>query len=291
MDQGHAHGWTAAIQDTPDAYRLPYTADRRAFAARIQHALSEGPGFALVTGTPVADGTPAKAQGFARALLAPLGTLLPQGRGKDREEAWLVRDEGISAHTGEERFHQDAYTSKSRGYLHLHNDRAVEPFGHQPDLVALLVHRAAVAGGASVLVDGYTVHAALARAYPRELRALGVPFPFDRRHVTPAGMPPVVHAPILHTRDGRLRIRCNTKRNETAVDLTGRPLTTLQTAALTALKEVLARPDLRITLPLREGDCLVIDDRRILHGRTDYRDHTDPARRRCLVRAMIALRT
>ncbi|MCX4631903.1 TauD/TfdA family dioxygenase [Streptomyces sp. NBC_01443] len=34
-------------------------------------------------------------------------------------------------------------------------------------------------------------------------------------------------------------------------------------------------------------DCLVIDDRRVLHGRTSYEDHADPARRRCLVRVML----
>jgi hypothetical protein len=228
-----------------------------------------------------------EAQAFSRSMLAGLGTPLPQGRGGERETAWLVRDEGASAHTGEERFHESAYTSKSRGYLHLHNDRAVRPFGLEPDLLALFTHRRALRGGASVLLDGLTLHRVLEREFPQALAELVRPYPVDRRHVTPAGEAEVVWAPVFEACDGRLTVRCNAKRMETAADVTGRPLPPRMRAALDTLREVLARPGLRLTVPLGEGDCLVTDERRILHGRTSYEDHPDPARRRCLIRVML----
>ncbi|WP_405533421.1 TauD/TfdA family dioxygenase [Streptomyces avidinii] len=112
------------------------------------------------------------------------------------------------------------------------------------------------------------------------------PFAFDRRHVTPPGRSPVVWgAPFAH-RDGHLRARCNTVRMRGAYHLLDRPLPADRGAAIDALDEVLHRPELALTLELAEGGCLVVDDRRILHGRTTYQDHDDPGRRRCLVRVM-----
>ncbi len=241
----------------------------------------------MVTGTPAGTMSTQAAQEFATSMLRHLGEPLPQGRGPDTALGWLVRDEGVSAYTDDRRFHEDAYTSKSRGYLHLHNDRAVQPFGQQPDCVALLMHRKAVQGGASVLVDGWAVHRVLRESYPHALGLLNTPYPVDRRHVTPQGESPVVRAPVFEQADGRVQVRCNLKRIETAAELTGEPMPPDQRAAVETLRQVLARPELKVTIPLEEGDCLVIDDRRVLHGRTSYEDHADADRRRCLIRVML----
>ncbi|MEU9113554.1 TauD/TfdA family dioxygenase [Streptomyces sp. NPDC048483] len=281
------NGWTHHSFASPAAFRLPYLPDHASLARRIHEELLDGPGFTVVTGTPIATMSTQDAQEFSESMLRHLGEPLPQGRGTDTALAWLVRDEGLSAYIDDRRFHENAYTSKSRGYLHLHNDQAVQPFGQEPDSIALLTHRKAEQGGASVLVDGWTVHRALCEEFPEVLHLLGAPFPFDRRHVTPPGAPPVVWAPVFAQVGGRLHVRCNVKRIETATELTGEPLPPDRRAALDTLRQVLARPELKITTLLEEGDCLVIDDRRVLHGRTSYEDHSDPARRRCLVRVML----
>ncbi|MFD9405846.1 TauD/TfdA family dioxygenase [Streptomyces sp. NPDC059989] len=249
-----------------------------------------GGGFAVVTGAPVAAMTTARVQEPAVSMVRPLGDPLPQGEGPERTTAWLVRDEGASPYTDARRFHEAAYTSKSRGDLHLHNDAAVTPFGVEPDWLALLVRRAARRGGASVLADGALVRRVLGEEYPRELSLLHTPFAFDRRHVTPPGESPVVWGPAFAERDGRIRVRCNVRRMRSAYDLLGTHLPADRRAAIDALEEVLSRPGLSRTLAPAEGDCLVLDDRRILHGRTAYEDHAPLERRRCLIRVMAAER-
>ncbi|MEU9378179.1 TauD/TfdA family dioxygenase [Streptomyces sp. NPDC048255] len=281
------NGWTGQTFVSAAAYRLPYDCDHALLARRLRTEVLDGRGFAVVTGTPAgALGTRA-AQEFATRMLRHLGEPLLQGRGADTSLAWLVRDEGVSQHTDDRRFRENAYTSKSRGYLHLHNDRAVTPFGHEPDCVALFTHRTAAQGGDSVLVDGWTVHRILRETSPRALALLHTPYPVDRRHVTPRGQSPVVRAPVFEDTGGRVQIRCNLKRIETAAELIGEPIPPDRCEALDMLRQVLSRPELKVTIPLEEGDCLVIDDRRVLHGRTSYEDHPDPARRRCLVRVMM----
>ncbi|MGW2628927.1 TauD/TfdA family dioxygenase [Streptomyces chattanoogensis] len=281
-------GWTRQTFASPTVFRLPYSPDHALLAHQLRAEVLDGRGFAVVTGTPAGTVSAQAAQEFATSMLRHLGEPLPQGRGpQDTALAWLVRDEGASAHTDDRRFHENAYTSKSRGYLHLHNDRAVKPFGQEPDCIALLAHRKALRGGASVLMDGWTVHRILRESSPHALDTLSTPCPVDRRHVTPQGDSPLVHAPVFEQADGRLQVRCNPKRIETAAELTGEPIPADQHAALETLRQVLARPELKVTIPLEEGDCLVIDDRRVLHGRTPYEDHPDTAHRRCLVRVML----
>ncbi|MGW1373538.1 TauD/TfdA family dioxygenase [Streptomyces sp. NPDC002446] len=288
MLRGTVTGWNRHSFASPAAFLLPYVGDHAELARRTREALLDGPGFAVVTGVPVTSMTTPDLQRFSESMLGHLGVPLAQGRGTDTARAWLVRDEGVSAYTDDRRFHENAYTSKSRGYLHLHNDGAVQPFGHEPDYVALLAHRRARHGGDSVLVNGWTVHQILQQEFPRELDVLHTSFPFDRRHVAPLGAPPVVWAPVFEEREGRVHVRCNVRRNETADELTGEALSPRKRAALNVLKEVVSRPELRVSILLEEGDCLITDDRRVLHGRTAYEDHAHAALRRCLVRVMLA---
>ncbi|MBT2510567.1 TauD/TfdA family dioxygenase [Streptomyces sp. ISL-98] len=103
----------------------------------------------------------------------------------------------------------------------------------------------------------------------------------------PPAASPVVWALVFEQVDGRVHVRCNVKRMETAAELTGEQLPPDRHAALDTLRKVLARPELRITILLEDGDCLIVDDRRILHGRMSYEDHGDAARRCCLVRVML----
>ncbi|WP_371619056.1 TauD/TfdA family dioxygenase [Streptomyces sp. NBC_00454] len=283
-----SHGWTGRKQAEAEAYGLPYDPDHAALARRLRERLRSGDGFTVVRGTPARTMTTAQAQELAVSMIRPLGDPLPQGEGAERTTGWLVRDERVSQYTDDRRFHEVAYTSKSRGDLHLHNDMAVTPFGAEPAYLALLAHRVARRGGESVLADGAMVHHTLGEEYPRELGLLRTPFAFDRRHVTPAGESPVVWGPAFAEHGGHLRVRCNVRRMRSAYDLLGQPLPPDRRAAIDALEEVLSRSALSITVALEEGDCLVLNDQRILHGRTAYEDHEPLGRRRCLIRVMAA---
>ncbi|MGV4928007.1 TauD/TfdA family dioxygenase (plasmid) [Streptomyces sp. BHT-5-2] len=287
MTRDANNGWTRQTFISPTAFRIPYSPDHALLARRLRTEVLDRRGFAVVSGTPAGTMSTPQAQEFATSMLRHFGEPLMQGRGPDTALGWLVRDEGASAYTDDRRFHENAYTSESRGYLHLHNDRAVQPFGQAPDCIALLAHRKAAQGGASVLVDGWTLHRILRETSPHALDLLSTPYPVDRRHVTPHGESPVVRVPVFEHADDRVQVRCNLKRIRTAAELTGAPLPPEQRAALETLGQVPARPELKVTIPLQESDCLVIDDRRVLHGRTSYVDHPDTARRRCLIRVML----
>ena len=70
----------------------------------------------------------------------------------------------------------------------------------------------------------------------------------------------------------------------------GDELTAEQMRALDTVDEVLGDTSLHRHARLRQGDLMVIDNRRLVHGRTDFIDSDDPQRRRLLLRTWIDAR-
>src|SRR4029079_10613533 len=68
----------------------------------------------------------------------------------------------------------------------------------------------------------------------------------------------------------------------------GRPLAPGQLSALDALDRVAGDPRLRAEFAMRPGDMLFVNNRWILHNRTGVEDHTEPDRRRHLLRLWLA---
>ena len=95
--------------------------------------------------------------------------------------------------------------------------------------------------------------------------------------------------PVFRPVERGLRVRWNRQRIEMAQTLTGTRLTPTDVAALDAFDEVVARPGLAVHHQLDTGECLVVDDHRVLHGRSAFVDHDEPDRRRCLVRVLLRL--
>ena len=287
-------GWVRQTFRSPSDWQIPYEPDHRALSRRILDRLDDGPGFAVVTGTPVADMTTDQVQRFAPEFLEAVGQPLLQGLGDEATLGWLVRDEGMrrfrsTVADGAPRY-QSVYTSKTPDHLEVHNDAAMKPYGHDVDLVGLLAHRTAKAGGESILISTHSVYAVLRREYPRELERLCRPFAFERGHVIPPGENRVLWEPVFKLADGRLEVRCNRQRIEMAPAVTGIALGDEDVAALDALDAILARPELQLSLLLEEGDCLVTDEHAVLHGRSAFVDHPEPDRRRCLVRVQLQRR-
>jgi hypothetical protein len=280
-------GWRRDDFPEPSVWTVDYDDDHRRLAGALLERLDGGPGVAVVRGVPTAHLTVGQAQSLAPDMLCHLGEPLLQGPLHAGTYGWLVRDEGASRFTDGRRFSEGVYTSKSRDHLDIHNDSAMHAYGSDFDYFALLVHRAARSGGESVLVNARTVYATLAQEFPRAWERLRRPFAFERRHVIRSGQAPVSWGPVFSEVGGRLRVRCNRQRIEMAPALTGRPLTADDVEALDALDSVLARPELRVTHLLREGECLVVDDHEVLHGRNAFDDHADPGLRRCLVRVLL----
>ena len=67
------------------------------------------------------------------------------------------------------------------------------------------------------------------------------------------------------------------------------PLTEQETAALDAFHAVAHRADVRTAFRLEAGEAVLINNLTVLHARTAFRDHDDPARRRLLLRLWLTV--
>jgi hypothetical protein len=142
----------------------------------------------------------------------------------------------------------------STGDAPLHTDSQLWR-GRPPELQITACMRPAATGGHSVLVDGHALADAVAEREPALLQAMlreprRMPFVFGS-----------VYGPTLARRDGRY-----------VVTHTPRPVATDAVAA--RISSVLERVP-HHTIELRRGQVLLVDNHRMLHGRTAF---TDPTR-------------
>ncbi|MFE0464334.1 TauD/TfdA family dioxygenase [Kitasatospora sp. NPDC058965] len=282
---GAVRGWWGAEAAASTAWSIPWGGDPEAVRDRLSEALDSRFGFAVVAGFPVDASRPEESADAAAHLLGGIGRLLLQGPPENATPRWLVRDEGTHRFRSDGGFRRGVYTSKSRDVIDIHNDGAMRPYDHEIDVSALLCVESAEEGGRTTLVSAVSAMEVLRREAPDQFALLCRPFPFERTHVTPPGGSTVVRVPVFEVAGPRPRVHWNRQRIDMAELVTGTPLPAAEVAALDALDEVLARPGLRYAHTLRPGELLVLDDRVVLHGRGSF---TDGARRRCLVRMLLA---
>ncbi|MGH9959029.1 MAG: TauD/TfdA family dioxygenase [Pyrinomonadaceae bacterium] len=268
-------------------WAIPFDDDYAALATELTSRIDQGFGFAVVVDVPMEDITPTEAQRLAVDMLKNIGEPLLQGTIGDQTAGWLVRNEGVSRFDGDERYQPGVYTSKSPDHLDIHNDAAMQAYGNNPDYFALLTYRRAKHGGESILVSSHAIYSILSRENPKALQRLMKPFAFERQHVTHPGQEPVSWGPVFHRTQGKLRVRWNRQRIEMAPSLTGVPLTKNDLTALDAFEEVACRPKIQFRYLLQKGECLVVNDHAVLHGRSGFVDGGEPHERRCLVRVLL----
>lgn len=283
-------GWVAADLVADKSWMIEYTDDSTALAAEVESRLDAGPGFALVTGVPVAGLSDEDAARMAPELVRSFGVPLVQGPEDSPTFGWLVRDEGSRRFHPDGSFVEGIYTSKSRDSLDIHNDGAMSPYDHEVARFALLCLGSASSGGESILISTHTVVQILCDEYPEALARLRRSFGFERRHVAHAGQKPVLWAPIIDDSGPTLRVRFNRQRVEMAPAVTGVALTDEDIHALDVLDSVLHRAEGQFRCVLNPGDLLIVDDNRIVHSREAFVDDPASGQRRCLVRVLLGAR-
>ncbi len=247
--------------------------------APVRDALESGRGFAILTGPPPGPSAPDE----ARALYWLAGQLLGEPFAQNVEGVLLydVRDTGRQLTQGA-RFSVTNYESS------FHTDNS---FGDTVlDYVGLLCLRPARAGGVSQVVSGYAVYDCLRREVPDVLAVLSSPYHVDRRGGVREGEAPTARVPVLAQTECGLLYRYLRYWIEAGHDKAGAPLTPEEARALDVLDGVLARPELRAEFTLKPGDMFFINNRWILHNRTAFEDHSEPERRRHLVRLWLRAR-
>ena len=254
----------------PSAFELPACRD---LMKRARHVLENGVGYVLIDRLALDDCTPDEAKTLYWLLVQLLAR--PVAQSWDGKMIYDVRDLGRPPGNGV----RPDITNAEQSF-HTDNSYNLCP----PDYVALLCVQPAMEGGVSRIVSFYTAHNEMLARYPGLLRRLYEPFLFDRqREHAPDDAKVLRHA--LFEYDGeRLTGRLSRFQVRNGHALAEVPLDADGEAALEALDAVMNAPRIHREFFFERGQIQILDNRRIGHKRTGFRDFGEPERKRHLVR-------
>jgi hypothetical protein len=251
-------------------FPLPTLAPR---VAEWRRELASGRGFLVVRGLPI------ERWGDDDASRAYWGLGLHLGRpGAQNPDDELL---GHVVDTGEDAANPFVRRYRTAGDIAYHCDLA--------DVVGLLCLRTAKRGGASRVVSSVTVYNELLRRRPDLVGRLYEPFRLDRRDEHGSGVPWVPVVPCRYAR-GTLRTFYHSDYFRSVVRHADVPPFTEEERTLLDLYEGIANdPDLCLDMHFAPGDVQLVSNHFLLHARTAYEDHADPARKRHLLRLWLSL--
>ncbi len=245
----------------------------RALMAKMKSILDDGVGFAVLDRLPL-DVYPID------SLLA-VYWVLGQCIGRPVAQKWNGQMVYDVADTGAE------YAYGTRGShtaveLNFHTDNAFARM--VPDYVGLLCRNPAKTGGVSRFCSLYSVHRRLRERYPDELARLYQPMLYDRQKEHRGGAEPVCLAPWFSWRNNRLFARANASLVRKGYEVAGEKMDAGLTAALAAIDEVCAEPDLWFEASLERGQIQYLNNHEVGHYRSAFEDYAEPELKRHLYR-------
>lgn len=249
--------------------------DSTSFAGRsseILYQLRHGQGFVVLRGLTLDE--------FVHGC-QHLGQIIPQTNAGDL--FYSVRDEGLRIDSDYGK--PGVRTSKTNSGFEFHTDSPSRLAGHTPEFIALYVSQVAKSGGESALVNAYEVHEIIERERPDVLARLYEPYWIDRRAEVPTGEEPTLATPVF-SRDaaGGLTVRYLRLYIEKGHEQRGARLNGRDLDALDFFESVMNRRGLAVTIPMERNDVQIINNRFILHSRTEFVDYPEPERKRHYVR-------
>jgi alpha-ketoglutarate-dependent taurine dioxygenase len=240
--------------------------------ADVRRHLDDGPGFVMLDRLPAG----AMSRDEAIALYWILMSFLepPVAQEWKGTVIYDVRHDGTE------------YTAETRGALtpeglEMHTDSSMGEA--PPSYVSLFCLRPARAGGMSIVSSAAAAHNHFLAEHPALLRRLYDVFYRDHQEYQAADAAATNFRPVFQW-DGRLRTRFNARHIVRGYEKTGRTLDADGAEAVRRMDAFLSDPAHRLDLWLERGQIQVLNNRVIVHGRTPYQDHDDPALRRHLVR-------
>ena len=174
----------------------------------------------------------------------------------------------------------------------IYTTRAAQEFHTDScDVVGLLCLKPAAKGGASSLASSTAIYNEIVEKRPDLAHVLMQPFTVDRKGEVPDGKDPTYDLPIFHDFAGHITaiyarsfIRAAQSRSEVT------RLTEAQNEAMDMVDALAASDAFRFDMDFRPGDMQFLHNHQILHARTAYEDHTDPAHKRHLLRLWLSAR-
>lgn len=244
--------------------------------------LRGGPGFAVIEALHPKEFSVPQLKLALACLSCHLGTLVTQNAAGEMIKE--VRNRSVSRGPG-----ATSYSDTRRGGNY-HTD-GVEI----PTLIRYFPFycvRQAAEGGATKLVNAYTIHNKLLANDFSSLKRLYEPFHWDRRYTLGPDGEPSLQKPVFKYEDQGLR--CDYLRTfiEAGYRVAGLPVTEDVTKALDAMDRYLYDDRLAVDLALKPGQLVVSNNGFTLHGRSEFRDaSSDPERQRLFLRSWVAERS
>jgi hypothetical protein len=181
----------------------------------------------------------------------------------------------------------DYTETNARGYT---TRAKLLPHVDTSDMTALLCMNPAKSGGLSSVVSSAAIFNEILARHPEYLDTLFRGFHHDLRGEGVTGHIDEVtnhRIPVFSHFDGRLSCSFNYKITESAAEKMGSPLTGKERAALEFILDMAEHPDFRFDMALQRGDIQLINNYTLLHYRSAYVDHDDPALQRNMLRLWV----
>ena len=258
---------------TPETFPLPTLHAR---LAALGDTLRYGHGFLLLRGLP--------RERYGLDDLARVYAGLGAHIGRPLAQSYLGELVGhVIDHSD---FEPDARGYHSGGGQRMHTDTC--------DIVSLMCVRAARSGGASRIASAAAVHNHLLETRPELLELLYQDYVCRRRdRDAENGSGMLIRKLAFFARGPSGEVSCNLSGDypRRAHEMGDTVMTPLQREALDLLQGLAATPEFYLDMEIGEGDIQFLNNRVILHGRTDYQDWPEMARRRHLMRLWLEVRS
>jgi hypothetical protein len=242
--------------------------------------------------------------GLGRELLDGRGFLLLRGLPRERyslDDIGLI-SYGLGVHLG--RPVAQSYQGELLGNVIDVSDVEAQARGYHAgggqrmhsdncDVVSLMCVRAARSGGISRIVSAAAVHNRLLETRPDLLEALYGEWVFRRMELDAQyGTGPLTKRVVIFSREsGQLTANVSGSYPHRAVQAGDAVMTSVQLEALDEMARIAASPELYLDMSIGEGDIQFLNNRTILHGRTDYEDSPEVATRRHMLRLWLQMPT
>ncbi len=252
-----------------DDFHLPRLS---AMLARVRDELHTGRGFVLMRGLPLKSYTEEELGTLFWGLGAHLGFGVAQSRAGDR--LGHVRDIGSN----------DTRYYTRGGELEFHMDPV--------DVVGLMCLQGAKSGGESRIISSMNVYNAIARERPDLLENLKRGFYYSRHAYDPSATGRDLYTreplPVFYANGGAMECYYLPASFRRAAQ-DGAPYSASDEEAVRFMAEVCNRPEYFLDMSFSEGDIQFLNNRTVLHARTDYVEHDDPAKKRHLFRLWLMI--
>ena len=253
---------------------VPPSPDLTDLADRISDILERGTGVVLLrdfVSTEWEEHAAARAFWF---LSLQLGT--PVSQSAEGYRLFHVRDAGFL--TTDPRYRGPM----SRKRLSFHTDRC--------DAIAFLCLQPALQGGETFIVSSVALRDELRRRDPKTLEVLNRPYPYLRHTVDVGNERPYCELPIFSEYEGYFAahfLRVLIDRAD--VSDAAPSLTSSQRHALDTLETLAEDPDFHVSLSLKAGDLLLLNNWTTFHRRNEFVDTVAAGQKRHLLRIWLAM--